>query len=255
MSLEQAESKIERAKHHIDDLDRVWREYASGSSHGLAIVQNAEGTRRTLRIVTNPPIPPAIASIIGDAVHNLRTVLDLATWEIVAPFGPKRPKSVQFPFVADKDRFEEALTSREIRRAGNKIVGAFRDLEPYPKGKGEQLWKFDALDIADKHKLLIPSIAALSIDMLAIRAIDPSAPNVAFKGVTMIPNELGDLPVNWAVGPEQGGPLNSKAVVKATLEMAFARGQVFEDQLCVLQLRTIADDVAKAIVFLKTAMV
>jgi hypothetical protein len=207
MPLEQAASKIERAKHHIDYLNRAWGQYASAPSHGLAIVQNAEGTQRTVRIVMSPAIPFEIALIIGDAVHNLRAALDLATWEIVSPFNPKRPKSVQFPFGQSRDRFEDALTTREIKRAGKKIVDAFCALEPYPKGKGEQLWKLDALDIADKHKLLIPSVAALSIDELAIRALDPSAPNFGFRGLTLIPNEHGDLPFSWNVDSGHTAPL------------------------------------------------
>jgi hypothetical protein len=107
MPLEQAASKVERAKYHINDLKRAWGQYASMPSHGLAIVQNAEGTQRAIRVVMNPSMPPEIALIIGDAIHNFRAALDLATWEIISPFNPKRPKNVQFPFGQSRDRFEE----------------------------------------------------------------------------------------------------------------------------------------------------
>jgi hypothetical protein len=255
MPLEQASSKVERAKYHIHDLNRAWGQYASKPSHGLIVVQNAEGTQRTLRIVMDPPVPPEIAVILGDAVHNLRAALDLATWEIVSPLGPRSPKKVQFPFVESRDRFEDALAAREIKQADKKIVDAFRGLEPYPKGKGDLLWKLDALDIADKHKLLIPSIAVLSIDELMLREIDPSAHKVVIRGLTMIPNERGELPFGWLVNPKNDAPLKDNPVIKATFQMSFAEGQQFENKLCISRLTAIANDVEGALVTLRSAMV
>lgn len=246
--------KGQTAIHHISDLNRAWGQYVSKPSHGLIVLQNAEGNHRTIRIVMDPPVPPEIAVTIGDPVHNLRAALDLATWEIVSPIGPRSPKKVQFPFV-DRDRFEDALASREIKRTDKKIIDAFRGLEPYPKGKGDHLWKLDALDIADKHKLLIPSIAVLSVDELALREIDPSAQNVVIRGLMMIPNEYGDLPVVWPVNSKSVAPLKDKPVIKGDFQMAFARGQHFESDLCIPRLTAIANDVERVLITLRSAMV
>jgi hypothetical protein len=91
--------------------------------------------------------------------------------------------------------------------------------------------------------------------MLALRALDPSAPNFQLQGLTLIPNERGDLPIVWNVDSSQATPLQEKPVIKATFQMAFAPGQEFEGQLCVPRLLAIAADVGNALGSLQDAMI
>lgn len=127
-------------------------------------------------------------------------------------------------------------------------------MEPYPKGKGEKLWKLDALDIADKHKLLIPAIAVLSVDELKLHEIDPSAQWV-IKGMTLIPDEDGKLPIEWKIDTKTAAPPKLDSIIKATLQMAFPRGQPFENTLCIPCLRDLIAEVESALVCLKEAMI
>jgi hypothetical protein len=144
MALEAAALKVERAKQHINELGRLTEAFFS-EGHGLRILSNPEATKRTLAVVSDKPIPPDFALIIGDAIHNLRSALDLATWEIISPLGPKNPNRVQFPFVKEADRLEGDLANREIKRASKKIVDAFRETKPYPRGMMISLASIDSI--------------------------------------------------------------------------------------------------------------
>ena len=173
MALEGAMLKVERAKQHISELNTKATIFFSQGAYQLGVRTNSESTRRALFVEAHKSIPPDFGLIIGDAIHGLRSALDLATWEIVSPLGPKKPEKVQFPFVKDPKDFEAALASREVKRASKDIVDQFRAAKPYPRGN-DDLFGLHMLDIADKHKVLTPSVAVLSINALDLKAIDPT---------------------------------------------------------------------------------
>jgi hypothetical protein len=256
MALEQAESKIERAKHHVSYLTQIVTEFfASGGSHSVEVIGYAGTTRRAHRIVENKPLPQDFSVVIGDAAHNLRTALDLATWEVISPFNPKRPRNVQFPFVEEVKDFEDALKRREIRRANEKIVDVFRKSKPYPGGN-DDLYALHLLDIEDKHKLLTPSVVVLRSDELDLHRVDPSAPRVIFKDLTMVPNNDGLLPMTWNVDANAASAeVKKDATVKASFTIAFAKGQPFGGQVTISVLNRLVRQVEDVIDMFDLALI
>ena len=97
---ENAKLKIKRAKHHIIELNGQIDTYSA--QHPLRIFRSfdSKASQVTYRVKTKIPMPEDIPLIIGDAIHNLRSALDLLIYEMV---GDKcktagQRKNVQFPF-------------------------------------------------------------------------------------------------------------------------------------------------------------
>lgn len=104
--------------------------------------------------ITAKDPPPLLGSIVGDAVHNLRTALDLMATELVTMSGGSA-KSVYFPFGNDLADFEKQIKGKNFHRAGADAVDLLRTLAPYVGGNAALRGLHD-LDVQDKHKTLIP---------------------------------------------------------------------------------------------------
>lgn len=73
--------KLERAERHLEELDREIAQYAASEPY-VAIREarcqlHADCWRFTLQVRREPD--RRLATIAGDAVHNMRSALDLAT--------------------------------------------------------------------------------------------------------------------------------------------------------------------------------
>ena len=85
--------KVKRAEQHISDLNMRLAAYAKTDFYRLSINEDEKPGDSILQFQVIDPISPAISSVIGDAVHNLRSALDLlitgivkeklGTWEVV----------------------------------------------------------------------------------------------------------------------------------------------------------------------------
>ncbi|MGB3803675.1 MAG: hypothetical protein WA935_06570 [Sphingopyxis granuli] len=154
--------KVERAEYHINDLNRRIQAYLGQKPFRLMTRGEPKADRQVHFIKQVIPFPTEFGLIIGDAVHNLRSSLDLAVFGMI---GDKalRPESVQFPFAKREDTLVSTMKNRETELAGEKVVAEIKALKPYPGGN-EWLSGLHLLDIADKHKLIIPSasMAAMS---------------------------------------------------------------------------------------------
>lgn len=152
-------AKIRRAHEHIRNLKPQIRRFEQ--SHPYTVIRKRDPkTRqktRTIHFTRQPPI--RLALLIGDAVHNLRSALDHLVCQLVIHGGGKVIKSTEFPIKASRSEFENKVA---IHLAGAspyaiRLVAAHK---PY-KGGNESFWALQCLDIADKHKMLIPTWVAI----------------------------------------------------------------------------------------------
>lgn len=159
---ESARLKIERADHHIADLERQFLALLEDNSYGLRIEFNPETGQNDIRIRFLRPVPAKpLALIIGDAIHNLRTALDHMTWEMVGRDGGKQHRQLRFPSHHDRASFEGACNG--IETPSQAIRDALKATEAFPSGKGYVLYSLHALDNADKHTVLMPTFRVLRI--------------------------------------------------------------------------------------------
>jgi len=183
-------AKVERAKHHIDDLNGRVEAYTS--QRPLRVYRSTDGKiNKVSYVVKNKiPVPAALALVIGDAVHNLRSALDLLAFALVGDKcrTPGQQRQVMFPFGASANKLEATINNRQINLAGKKVVQEIKKLKPYPGGN-EMLQAIHDLDIADKHKLILPTTASGALMLADLTKLMPEHPGFPDKGATLVLNE------------------------------------------------------------------
>lgn len=149
--------KVERAKSHIDELDRVIAEHKTNKP---PIVEYADRigpdgvTRKTLSVIAKAP-PPITSAIIGDAIHNLRSALDLMAVRLVELTGADG-EDTSFPFGKDEKSFLKEIKNKNFDKASPIDQAELIALRPY-NGGDDKLFALHKLNILDKHKRIIPS--------------------------------------------------------------------------------------------------
>jgi hypothetical protein len=153
--------KLDRAEHHINDLNGQMEAYFA--EHPLRLMTRGEpdAARETHFIKEKKPLPAVLPLVIGDAVHNIRSALDLFAFLMVGP-NAKKPDSVQFPFAKGAKSFESTLVNRETKLAGEEVVKIITAFQPYGDGNS-LLYAIHALDIIDKHKTIVPAYSSVMI--------------------------------------------------------------------------------------------
>lgn len=168
--------KIARARHHIADLaaqaaeffDLYWR---------VVVSEDPETNQRSLIVEADKPVPREFSLLVGDAVHNLRSALDLAIWSVVSPRNPPKPDRVQFPFCAKADDLHAAICDRQVNLAGSHVVQIVNEARPY-SGGDDELVGLHRCSIGDKHRLIVTVASVTSFKNFDIQKIDPAAPEM-----------------------------------------------------------------------------
>ncbi len=158
-----AQVKLRRARKHIlsvnDEMEIQAREHAKFLAAWSMINDD---------IIPETPINPnrldEVACCVGDAIHNLRSALDLLACEVVEKSG-ESPKDVHFPFAdTEKALTEKTATSdnggmvkrHKFHRAREDARKAHLGLRPHGEPHGNALlWGLHRLDLIDKHQDLL----------------------------------------------------------------------------------------------------
>ncbi len=146
--------KIARAKEHISSLDDELQRFQRRSPYSLLQEDDPNTGDRIFRVHVSEPPSPRWEAIMGDAVHNLHSALDLLAYQLVSANGGKIAKTTAFPFADDAHKFESTLGSR-VKVAAKQAMDLVRTLKPYYGGNDSLCWLHE-LDIVDKHRVLIP---------------------------------------------------------------------------------------------------
>ncbi|TAJ95030.1 MAG: hypothetical protein EPO10_16425 [Reyranella sp.] len=148
-----AHLKHHRASVHFDALVDLLERY----SRQVQVTANevgSDGPDIIWEVIFSPPGPAAVPLIIGDVVHNLRSSLDLMICDVARIKG-KSPSNLYFPFADNEDKLKMKLV-KDFNRLGADVVRAISDLKPYTGGN-KLLRGLHDLDVADKHRLVIPT--------------------------------------------------------------------------------------------------
>ncbi len=116
---------------------------------------------------------------MGDAVHKMRSALDLMASELARMNG-KSDKNVYFPFANSAGELDDAIKSRSFNKAGEDAVDLIKQFAPY-RGGNTDLRAIHDLDIEDKHTVLILTTSQLEIAVNASYNIN----NVGAGGVRL----------------------------------------------------------------------
>ncbi|SRR6266851_227513 len=159
--------KLKRAAQFADELRQAIYDYRfSDAFHVEQLADQQQGTIDfTLRVSTPPPLDEW-SLLLGDCVHNLRAALDHLAWQLDAkpdsstafPIRTKAPDDWPPACVARMDP-EAQLIIDALQPHWEVLAGRFPMRHP--------LATLHALDIDDKHKVLISTSEALGGDSIS----------------------------------------------------------------------------------------
>jgi hypothetical protein len=245
MSKRGFELKLGRAYQHLLDANSATSQFLAREPYDIGRDEQSEPGKLLFWITLLEEPPADIALIAGDAVHNMRSVLDHLVYEISAR-REASPRDTGFPLFThqadwDKRNKDGTLQVRsglnQVRLLPDEAITIIRNMQPWsrpvpfaPDAFGpsrETLRELHALDIADKHKNL--NLAVLNVDVVGIGTERPSegftfehlhrSPlqlnartpllRVAYP-IQMNVEPLSKLDVIFSEGPTAGEPVEGK---------------------------------------------
>ena len=122
----------------------------------LARVHQVDEHRIELRLVIRrlPPVDEW-SLILGDALHNFRSVYDCLIWAFATFDGavPKTPGQVTFPITRNETEWLKRI--KHLETVPPPLLERVRRLQSWPDGDAcneSLLWHLHKLDILDKHQ-------------------------------------------------------------------------------------------------------
>jgi hypothetical protein len=227
-SLSSVKYKIDRAGHHLNQLDSLIRGYFELEPYRIMRHEESETGDLIYRLQIRQEVPLEIAGVAGDVVHNLRSALDHLIWRIVELSSGTPSRATSFPIRKDKNGFDNSI-GNALDGANSRAKSLVRHLRPY-RGANDTLWKLHNLDIVDKHRLLIGVGAVYKHLVIEMQmevpweseeiAFPPIALNPADK---MFPLQDGDELFRVKSQAREDGPGMKEP--KFTFEIAFGDGE------------------------------
>ena len=135
----------------IDEFAQRIREYEASTPI------KHKRTETKIIIEREKSYPVDISLILGDAIHNLRTALDLLASELVQLNG-QGMEEVYFPFARNAKELDKQIKKKHFDRAGLIAVNLLHKIEPHSEGN-KPLRGLHDLDIKDKHQLILLPVA------------------------------------------------------------------------------------------------
>ena len=213
---EDPRDKVRNALDHIALVERRFQEYAN--SRPPFDLQ----TTPQVSVLNFPKgeLPKNIRLAAGDAIHNLRSALDIMAGDVVQASGKSR-KGVHFPFAGTEGGLDEMIKKKHFDRATPEAIALLKSMKPY-KGGNEALRALHDLDVTDKHNFIIPASERATFS--------------GFVGGSRFENcDFGDSEIGiLSVG---GGPIRPLSV---TPKLVFAPGQPLEGQSVIPRLHDLA---------------
>jgi len=203
-----ASLKISRATEHINELNVLFQKKRPFT---YAVETNTNTGQRSTFAKRNEAVIDQAALICGDIVHNLRSALDHAYWDVVSPVATtdRERKNLQFPFSETEARLNETVKTRLADRVSPSFYQALLDLKPHgDNGGNEFLYLIHKFDIIDKHKLLIPTGNYTKISSAMLIKQVPDFP----KGLVNCSFGQCHRDVSWDIPPMNRGQRRSAKI-------------------------------------------
>jgi hypothetical protein len=139
--------KLARAGELISEWEKSIAEYLAGKWCTVTFTEDDDGIFHTKMGIHGAP--RNYETILGDALHNMRSALDLMAVEAVRINGGNEA-GVKFPFCETEAELEQAIKSANFHRASEAAQTMVRAFRPY-KGGDDLLRALHDLDIENKH--------------------------------------------------------------------------------------------------------
>jgi len=213
-----AKLKIIWANEHITHMNALIGRFVQTDFCSLSVEEDPNTGDNRLKFGLREPIPPVIALHIGDSIHNLRASLDYVQWEICGRANLRQDRHTRFAVSESREKLIATVNGGSVKTSLPQLAGFIIDvIQPYQGGKGDPLYTLHHLDIADKHRLLVPVLSVVALN--GVNAIDENG------------NRLIDCSFSVTGGPGQMTFIRSprkihiKSYGKATFDVLFGDGE------------------------------
>jgi len=156
-------SKIDRAEQHVKDFRAALQGFMRANPYKIARQANSEAGEIVYRVLKADSVPAPIVAIAGDALQNLRTALDYLACALVRANKLQPSDNTCFPILKgdiNSDVYKSTFDGK-VKGMRDDAIEKIKSLKPYKGGDGD-LWRLHALNIIDKHRLLITAGASFS---------------------------------------------------------------------------------------------
>jgi hypothetical protein len=240
--------KIGRASQHIAELEARIAEFLDRKAFELFLLRDEAAGKRTHNIARKEQIPDDLPLIIGDAVHNLRSALNVTVFGMIGSQA-KQSHKVQFPFSYEQEGLNRAIASAELELAGRDVVSCVEKAKPF-SGGNSLLHGLHVLDVRDKHRLILLVGTATKISADNARKNDPDLPFVgggilSFKGSldTIFTIEFPDPGRRVRRASRRVKPVRIVARIQPDFGIVFGDNQPFARQEVIPTLEAIRGEV------------
>jgi hypothetical protein len=211
------ELKIRRALTHIHELEKCLNDYKENYRPQVSL--SDDGKINLLVPEVHFPENPSL--IVGDAIHNLRSALDIMTTMGMDYFGQDRRK-YYFPIDATRSSFLGQRGFKEIKSISPEFATLISDqIKPY-KEENYGFWALNQMDNSDKHRLLVVSIHEFQFNIKIIRDDDDSSE--LLEG-TICLLEKGKLPKQGSLAD-----IHNKKALEGFVDLKFGPNEPYPSQ-------------------------
>lgn len=160
-ALERLSLRYKWASRHLHQLHLDCVVFLRGVPYEIRREQYTEGDEEVveLRLHMGKQLPPFLPLMVGDCIHNLRSMLDHMTWELAQRNGkPQQPRNIAFPIFLRRDGGEPCFDingKRMICELPADTWPIFDRLQPYNRRNDptkHPLWILNELWNIDKHR-------------------------------------------------------------------------------------------------------
>jgi hypothetical protein len=202
--------KANWAKDHITDLDIAMNRFFETNPYGVVKEKDAATGEYVFRFVGMSPYPRDIVGHVSDALHNLRSTLDLLVWQLVLANGiqpnENQARDIYFPIHSSSLKKITSLIRLDAVQyletwVGHKTLRLLHDLDRFDKHR-------EILGIGTSHlghinpernaMIVAPHISMLKPGDVILRLPDKERdPKIDFRFAVSfeVPNVAEGLPV------------------------------------------------------------
>jgi len=162
-ALSNSAQKVKRAEKHIDEFKAGLKVFMDSLPYSLRVDTETEFGEPVVHVLKADPIPHELLTVLGDAIHNLRSALDHCAFALVRANHCVPTKRVEFPILEGPivSKKDEATFMNKVEGMRKEVIDAIRGIRPY-KGGDDLLWRLHRLDIIDKHHMLVAAFGSIT---------------------------------------------------------------------------------------------
>ena len=152
-SLEGPRLKLTRASKHIAELRAAAEAFLAAQPFAIYPAEEANGDL-VWKVRMHRSVPVEWSAIVGDAVHNMRSALDLLAWQLVETGGAQPSRETCFPITTSPAANFRAALKRSMLGATARAMRFVERMRPF-SGGNRILAQLHTLDVIDKHRLVL----------------------------------------------------------------------------------------------------